>query len=217
MAESKVVYTAVMGGYDSLKPPSVITPGWDYVCFSDNKHLHAQGWKVYYIDSSKLGPARTARHIKIMMHEYLDYDRSIWIDGNFVIKCNLDEFLEAFEFTDFTLMTHGRDCIYNEATACIVAKKDDPDIINAQMERYRAKGFPEHFGLIATGLIHRRGSKNENIIFAKRWWEELEKGSKRDQLSFNYVQWLIPTPFNLIDFKTVTRKYFDWGSHKKKK
>lgn len=217
MAESKVIYTAIMGNYDTLKDPAVITPGWDYVAFTDNKYLRSDVWDIYHIDSSELGPARTARRVKIMMHEYLEYDRSIWIDGNFGIKCNLDDFLAAFEFTDFTLMTHGRDCLYLEATACIVGKKDDENIINAQMERYRNYGFPKNFGLIATGLIHRTAPKNENIIFAKRWWKELENGSVRDQLSFNYVQWKLPTAFNLIDFKTVTRKYFDWGRHQKKK
>ena len=28
-------YTVLSGDYDTLKKPTVITPGWKYVCFTD--------------------------------------------------------------------------------------------------------------------------------------------------------------------------------------
>ena len=31
----KVVFTFIINGYDTLKDPTIVTPGWDYLCFSD--------------------------------------------------------------------------------------------------------------------------------------------------------------------------------------
>ena len=36
----KVAYTYIIGNYDSLKEPSVITEGWDYICFTDDSSAH---------------------------------------------------------------------------------------------------------------------------------------------------------------------------------
>jgi hypothetical protein len=33
----------------------------------------------------------------------------------------------------------------------------------------------------------------------EHWWEELKRGSKRDQLSFNYSTWKTQTEFNWIN------------------
>ena len=33
----KVVYTCISGNYDTLKDPTVVTPGWEYICFTDQK------------------------------------------------------------------------------------------------------------------------------------------------------------------------------------
>jgi len=31
----KVVFTFIINGYDTLKDPTIVTPGWDYLCYSD--------------------------------------------------------------------------------------------------------------------------------------------------------------------------------------
>ena len=34
-ATRKVVYTCISGNYDTLDEPRVVTPGWEYICFTD--------------------------------------------------------------------------------------------------------------------------------------------------------------------------------------
>ena len=48
--------------------------------------------------------------------------------------------------------------------------------------------FPERFGLRSAGIIIRRN--NDNVRkFNELWWDEISKGSHRDQLSQMYVSW----------------------------
>jgi len=35
MSGRKVVYTCISGNYDTLRDPSYVTPGWEYICFTD--------------------------------------------------------------------------------------------------------------------------------------------------------------------------------------
>jgi len=56
------------------------------------------------------------------------------------------------------------------------------------MERYRALGYPSHNGLHAAFFIIRRNC-DAMMDFNNMWWQEVKKGSVRDQLSFDYVCW----------------------------
>ena len=42
---SKVVYTAIIGGYDTLVEPTYKPKGWDFVCFSD-RDLKSDNWEI---------------------------------------------------------------------------------------------------------------------------------------------------------------------------
>ena len=48
------------------------------------------------------------------------------------------------------------------------------------------------------------------------WWTEIKYGSKRDQLSFNYVAWKNKTKFNYMDGDSRNNQYFtrDTNPHK---
>ena len=57
------------------------------------------------------------------------------------------------------------------------------------MERYIQNGYPQNNGLGFTcGLVryHNRPILKNAM---EMWWTEIKYGSKRDQLSFNYVAW----------------------------
>lgn len=38
----------MIGDYDNLKEPTVITKGWDYICYTSNKHLKSKHWDVHH-------------------------------------------------------------------------------------------------------------------------------------------------------------------------
>ena len=209
----KVIYTAICGSYDQLKLPTQVTEGWDYVCFTDQPDITSDLWKIRQIDSKAFGTTKTARYVKINNELFLDYDLSIWIDGNFEIRCDLDAFVDAFHKGNFSLMSHGRSCTYHEAQACITYNKDGADTIRGQMSGYRSEGFPENFGMVATGLIIRDHGHKEIVNFTQKWWEQVRTCSKRDQLSFNYTLWKNPIDVNVMDFDNIVTNYFDWQNH----
>ena len=55
-----------------------------------------------------------------------------------------------------------------------------------QVERYKIEGYPENLGLSECTVILRRHT-NQIKEFNEAWWEEIKNGSRRDQLSFDYV------------------------------
>ena len=102
----KAVYTFIIGDYDTLKTPNVMTEGWDYICFTDNPKLRSTCWDV------RLSTRQSADHaledkkfaIKhmILFYEYLDgYELSLSIGGQGQINCNLDDlFRQHFKEDD---------------------------------------------------------------------------------------------------------------------
>ena len=208
----KVVYTAIMGRYDQLRTPKVQNPSWDHVCFTDNPELRSDAWDIRLIDSTEYGHARTARWVKICSHLFFDHDLTMWIDGSFTIECDLDAFVKAFHNNVFTLMDHGRDCLYDEAECCGRIGKDKTEVIERQIKGYRSQGYPEHNGMVATGMMI-RNNLSQVAELCNIWWREVRLGSKRDQISFNYCLWKKPTDIEIISFKTVTENYFNWGRH----
>ena len=180
MIGRKAVYTFIFGDYDDLKTPCVLTEGWDYICFTDDPNLHSDVWRV------RVSPRRTTDHAletkkfavkhMILFYHYLEgYDLSLSIGGQIVINCNLDDFLsEHFNDTgDMLLCRHPwRDCVYEEGEECKRIGKDDPQRIDAQMQRYRREGYPQHYGLYSTGIIARRHGRPHLNAMCALWWRE---------------------------------------------
>jgi len=82
-----------------------------------------------------------------------------------------------------------RNCIYDEGLACIGCKKELRNVVEKQLERYRAEGYPKHAGMVETGLLLRKHNDMKCKLLCNAWASELLKESHRDQLSFNYVCW----------------------------
>lgn len=195
----KVIYTCITGEYDSIKEPRKITEGWDYICFTNNPKLTSENWKIVLLeDDLGLDNTRLARRVKLLPHAYVgEYDLSIWCDANLTVGCNLDSFVKQVlpEGFKLTLMTHGhRNCIYAEGAECIAQKKDDPNVINKQLEKFRSEGYPEDKGMVQTGIQVRLHNDPELIAFNEAWFDIVRSGSKRDQLAFNYVVWKNKAP-----------------------
>lgn len=194
----KVIYTCITGNYDELQKPEVVTPGWDYIVFTDDPKLNAPGWRKIIIKTNKpiykgLEAPKIQRRVKILAHEYLpDYDLSIWIDGNILIKTNLDDFVakNLHKGNILALMTHDqRKCIYEEGRVCAKLRKDNHHLINKQMEWLKKQKMPKDQGMVQTGLQIRLHNDPKLVDFNNRWFEIVKEFSKRDQLSFNFVMW----------------------------
>ena len=54
---------------------------------------------------------------------------------------------------------------------------------------YVKENFPHKLGLVESNVMIRKHNKNESIELMEKWWNEINKYSHRDQLSFNYLLW----------------------------
>lgn len=212
-----VIYTAITGNYDTLQTPSVIDDEFDYVCFTDNPDIKSDFWDVRLIeDDDELDSIRKARKYKILPHKYLsEYDYSIWVDGCFDIIADIRKYVQKYSKNHKLLaITHDvRDCIYDEAIACINADHDLVETINTQIEKYEQENFPKHNGLIASGILFRDHHDPDVIKLMNDWFNEVKNHSRRDQLSFNYVCWKNNFQYDMSDIYYFRNQYFFRADH----
>lgn len=219
----KVVYTCISGNYDTLQDPEFVTEGFDYICFTDQSFT-SKVWEIKPIpeELNGLSQVKRQRNIKINAHKYLsDYDFSVWVDANIVLKGDINKYVEENCNEKDTVLYIGehpqRDCIYKEGEVCIKLKKDTKENINLQLDVYRKEGFPEHYGLPQSCIILRYHNDESCKRLMESWWEQVEKYSHRDQLSFSYVLWKNQdVNIKYLDKSVFNCETFKWGGGHKK-
>ena len=212
-----VVYTAISGDYDTLKPPP---PRWidsaRFVAFVDRPQP-ANGWELRRCYHRWKDNCRNAKDYKILFHEYFpDSPLTLWIDGSVSIKpeSSPDEFLGSYNDNPaLAVFPHRtRRCIYTEASVCIAKKKDDAEVINRQIARYRALSYPEMNGLAECCVLLRRNNAVTKQL-CELWYDEILKGSRRDQLSFDYVAWHLGCRYQNLPGNIDRNNFFSRGPH----
>jgi hypothetical protein len=184
----KVCYTAIFGDYEELKEPDPVTPGWEYICFTDQP-LKSDTWEIRQMDVIDT-PQRTARWLKIM--GWIDWEFSMWIDASFHIKKDLNDWWALRFKSPFSAARHPlRTDIYAESRSCVVNSRGDNGKVQKQEDKYRALAFPMHTGIITSGILLRENTP-ECIKLHEAWWKELSEQSVRDQLSFAFVSYGVP-------------------------
>jgi hypothetical protein len=152
-----------------------------------------RGWRAVALEPQADDPARAARFPKINAHLALpETEYSLWIHASIGITCPFPLPLLAELFLSdcdlYVFRHHERRSIYEEAEACEAYGLDRPEVIDGQIARYRAEELPESSGLIEAPILLRRHTPAVARLNAASW-AELARGSRRDQLSFNYVCW----------------------------
>lgn len=216
VGKKNVVYTCITGGYDILDDPSEVSPDFDYVCFTDSEEMKSNVWKFRPIpkELEGLSNVKKQRCIKICPHRFLpEYNLSIWIDGSVLVLKDPMPFINktCANGSVFIPKHPARNCIYTEEIAVLKMHKDSKDITGPQMRRYMEEGFPKNYGLVQSNIIIRRHNDDGCKRLMETWWKEVENGSHRDQLSFNYAVWKNQdVPVSIIDKKTCKSEYFNW-------
>jgi hypothetical protein len=213
-----VVYTCITGNYDSLSEPYEISDNFDYICFTDDTSLTSKVWTIMPIpdELKDLSDVRKQRSIKINAHKYLSkYDLSIWVDANVDVRGDLNDFISTYCNDDSVVYIPEhpvRKCIYQEAIACEIGKKDSKEVMSTQMEKYKTEGYPKKNGLVQSNIMVRKHNDESCIKLMEDWWKEIEENSYRDQLSFNYVLWKNSenVTFTYLPKDICKSKYFKW-------
>lgn len=222
LKNNKVIYTCITGSYELLDDPFVLSPGYDYVCFTNYDKIKSNIWKIRPIpeELNTLTEVKKQRCIKINPHKYLpEYNFSIWVDGSVKLKKDANEFVHNnCKNAHIFIPSHPvRKCIYEEMTACIKQKKDTEQHIAPQKAKYTNEGFPKNYGLVQSNIVMRYHNEPDCIKLMNTWWEEVKNGSHRDQLSFDYARWKnqdVKVVF--LDKATCKTDYFLWDqSHGK--
>lgn len=182
-----LVYTAIFGDYDCLRPLKVCEEGVDYVVFTDT--AGAKGWKVCEVDAGGR-PAVAARERKVLTPALLNYDWYLWIDGNFeIVKPFTENIEEWLSEHDFAAFKHPWwDCSYIETKRCIKLRRDTVQNMNRVHRWLDLKGFPRHFGQLATGVLLRKNTPHVKE-HAERWWKAMQRFTMRDQCLFMFHIW----------------------------
>jgi hypothetical protein len=210
------VYTVIFGGYDSLLTPVRRSDNCDYFCFTDDPGLTSEFWQIRLLQDPALEAARLSRKPKILPHLYFpEHEDSLYLDANLLLVGDIDTYIETYCRTSpILLVKHGeRDCIYEELQACIEGQRDDAEVMTTQIERYRAEGFPAHYGLTVGSFIYRRHQDPAVIALMELWWQELSQSSKRDQLSLTYCLWRQKVNPDLYYGNNWNNDYFIWVPH----
>lgn len=182
-----MIYTAITGNKDY--------PREDVLCFGS-------------YDKFK-DPCLNAKIYKVLPHLFLNDEWTVWIDGNLHLKVEERELINLTDGHDIAVFTHPyRPDIYSEAKEIKRLGLDNKDIVNAQIKRYGDNVK----GLGACYLIIRKNTPEINRLNEK-WWAEICRGSRRDQISFPYV---FGDVVKYIDYQDpFDNKYFTRKGHLK--
>lgn len=214
---SVVVYTAITGRYDSLKEqPASARADADFVAFLDEPR-RSRTWQWRAIHAASDDPARNAKIHKVLPHKYFPEVRySLWLDGSVrILSPHSIRPLIQLYLADYDLVVfphRNRTCVYQEASVCLHRRLDDPEVIWAQVCRYQREDYPPNAGLAECAVILRRHTPAVNA-FNEAWWNEITRGSRRDQLSFPYVARKVGLRYGTFPWTLDHTPVFERGRH----
>ena len=192
-----VVYTALVGEYDYLRPVPKGLTDIDFVCFADESlseaYCQRKGWSLRRLPKGTESSRKVCRQLKSTPQRFLgEYDVSVWLDSNISFKISISELVD--EFISSQSLVRGfrhpsRVCAYSEAQECIRQGKDTEKNIRSMTDRMRSSGFPEHHGLTETNVLFRKHHVKNVQAMNEEWSYLLTDFTIRDQISFDYLCW----------------------------
>lgn len=188
MSKRLAIYTALTGGYDTLRQPESVRKDADYFCFSnDIPEEHVGVWQIRPITFSGSNPVLASRFPKLNPHLVLpEYDVSLYADANLTLAPELDEAIDrslAGESPCAMVPHPNRTGTFEEGLFVLRHSMGNPFRVYRQMLKLARSGFRDDAGLFVCSLIFRRHLDPCVIAFSEGWWRRFLAGAKRDQLS----------------------------------
>ena len=188
-----VVYSCLIGNYDNVTSFNK-QRGYDYILFTDQK-INNTNWTIFPIPDSvlnlKVSKIKKQRYMKIMPHKFFkNYDLSLYIDANYEIKGDLDDYLiNTLNPLDHIYIPHlqfGKG-IRQALDKAIEKKLDDVSLLNKVKKRYDSKHFLDKTGIVNAGLMIRYHNTEDCIRLMEKWWREVRDYSHVDGFAFDYA------------------------------
>ena len=228
-AQSNVIYTANIGGYDALAPidSRYINDSWLAVCFTDEPESVPAPWLAVRVDTDLYGdlpPVAIAKWHKIQPEQFLlphlaDAPENIlWIDANIQIGRHLDDILGEFPLeSNFCTQRHSAvHTFFGEIRAARGFPRpyipDTRDKSEAMEADYRRRGMIDEDGLSNHNNVILRRPCERNTILQAAWWDEFHGyGVWRDQISLRAAAQMTGIEFDMIH--ELNRKGLRWARH----
>ncbi|MFV0535255.1 MAG: glycosyltransferase domain-containing protein [Cumulibacter sp.] len=183
------VYMALIGGYEELlEQPIAKDSSIPFICLTDDPSLTSETWDIRVVEPAFAGDTiRSARRLKILGHPELNgTEQTLWIDNTVLLKEKPERILgEWLAEKDIALPLHSyRASVIAEVEAVVDAGRDDADRVYEQMLTYM-RFYPEIMQSQPywTGMVARRHTEAVREAMT-RWWDQVARYSRRDQISF---------------------------------
>jgi hypothetical protein len=199
----KVVYSVILGGYDELSPAPKFK-GWDFVVFTDDADLKADGWTKYLVDGTS-DTQKESRKYKFLSHVYLsEYDLVCYVDGNVQLTSEPPSHPIWFSHRMHT-------GVYNNAMT-ITKNVDD---VKRQVRFYMESRFNDKAGFYENNFFV-RSNRNElqNKLMSKTW-EIIQEYTSLDKLALPFAMWLTQSRMENIKHQSLQSRYIKVKPHKK--
>lgn len=211
-----IVYTVLFGDYDLLHSVSRPVGDADYVCFTDRPR-GAEGWRYVIVAVGDEGPTIANRRLKIKLHPLvLEYERSVYVDSNVIVKSDLAPLAEELLSTsDVAVARHPLwSSLRDEFVACLARQKADRNRLLEQYSKYSLRSGVMLLPASANNIIFRRHVNPALRVVMNRWWDEYRTTETRDQLSLMLLLSESGLEYSLIEENWWgDSKYFDVMPH----
>jgi hypothetical protein len=199
----KVVYTVVLGEYDELSPAPKFE-GWDFIVFTDDILLNADGWTKYLVEGGK-DLQKESRRYKFLSHVYLkEYDLVCYIDGN--VRLISEPPNHPIWFTH-----RIRNSVYEEA----MTRSIDVDMIKRQIRYYMELRFSDKGGLYHNNFFVRSNRNDVQNKLMEKVWDIVSEHTAVDELAVPFAMWVTQSRMENIQSQALQSRYIKVKAHKK--
>jgi hypothetical protein len=191
-----------------------ITP---YTSITNNKDTRTDDVLVLSSFDKFKSDVYNAKIYKILPHKFIDYDISIWMDGNMAMKFPKEKLVnDLMGDAEMALFKHYKSKGIEWELKWIKYKfgRHSPVSIEAekQVEKYLKEGMTPKTQMYMGGIIFRRNTKAVNA-FNEDWWSEICCFGQRDQLSLPIVLARHNLKLKVIELNIKDNEYFTYNEH----
>uniref|UniRef100_A0ACD5TEZ8 Uncharacterized protein n=1 Tax=Avena sativa TaxID=4498 RepID=A0ACD5TEZ8_AVESA len=212
-----VVASAIFGNYDIMQQPEISEFSKDTVCFfmfldeeteaaikntTTVDNMKKIGlWRVVVVHNLPYSDARRNGKVpKLLLHRLFPNVRySLWIDGKLKLVKDPYQLLERFLWrknVSFAISRHYRRFdVFEEAEANKAGGKYDNASIDNQIEFYKREGLTHYSSAklpitsdVPEGCVIIRENIPITNLFTCLWFNEVDRFTSRDQISFSTVR-----------------------------
>lgn len=207
-----IAYTAVYGGYDTLKPHPEHDHVDEWVCYTDDTSLGCDGWETVVEPARFEHPRLSAKWRKAHPPEG---ECSLWVDGSMCLNGTglVDAMLEGLTSADWVLWAHpDRTSIIAEAEVSEAMMKYRGLPVRRQAEHYCNNwGWPDNRLFASTTMA--RWHTPQVLQAGAAWFAENEHWTYQDQISLPPVLGRYGIFPGTLPYSLWRNPWFTFGAH----